>query len=58
TVDLTDLPQAGVGSAVELWGKHISVDEVAHCADTISYSMLTNIKRVQKNYLNADLKAE
>lgn len=57
TVELTDLPQAGVGSAVELWGKTISVDEVARYADTISYSMLTSVKRVQKNYLNANLKA-
>lgn len=51
-VELTNLPQAAVGSAVELWGRNISVDEVARYADTISYSMLTNIKRVHKSYLN------
>lgn len=49
-VDLTGLAGADVGDEVELWGKNLSVDEVARHADTISYSMLTNIKRVHKSY--------
>jgi alanine racemase len=39
-IDLAALPQAGVGSAVELWGRALSVDEVARCAGTIGYELL------------------
>ncbi|MDR3214206.1 MAG: alanine racemase [Azoarcus sp.] len=46
TVDLTDLPDAGIGSPVELWGKRISVNDVAQAAGTISYELLCNVKRV------------
>ncbi|MDR1227449.1 MAG: alanine racemase [Azoarcus sp.] len=46
TVDLTDLPDAGIGSAVELWGKQISVNGIAQSAGTISYELLCNVKRV------------
>ena len=49
-VDLTDLPHAGVGSAVELWGQSVSIDEVAACAGTISYQLLCNVKRVMREY--------
>jgi alanine racemase len=31
-----------VGDAVELWGKHINIDEIARAADTISYELLCN----------------
>ncbi len=50
-VDLTDIPQAGVGSTVELWGKAVSIDEVAACAGTISYELLCNVQRVEREYL-------
>ncbi len=40
TVDLTDLPRAGVGSPVELWGRQIAIDEVAAGADTIGYELM------------------
>ncbi len=50
-VDLTDIPQAGVGSTVELWGKTVSIDEVAACAGTISYELLCNVQRVEREYL-------
>lgn len=39
-VDLTDLPQAGVGSEVTLWGDGLSADEVALAAGTVSYELL------------------
>jgi alanine racemase len=48
TVDLTDLPSAGVGSAVELWGRQVGVDEVAACAGTIAYELLCNAKRAPR----------
>ncbi len=40
TVDLSDVPQAGVGSEVVLWGEGLPVDEVAAAAGTIGYEML------------------
>ena len=38
--DLSDIPQARVGSAVTLWGEGLSADEVAASAGTISYELL------------------
>lgn len=46
TVDLTDLPETGIGSTVELWGKQVSVKQVAQAAGTIAYELLCNVKRV------------
>ena len=39
-VDLSGLPQAGVGSAVTLWGEGLPVEEVAQAAGTVSYELL------------------
>jgi alanine racemase len=50
TVDLTDLPDAGMGSTVELWGKQVSVNTVAQQAGTIAYELLCNVKRVPLVY--------
>ncbi|GGO87298.1 alanine racemase [Marinobacterium nitratireducens] len=41
TIDITDIPGAGIGDRVELWGKQLPVSEVAvHCS-TIPYTLLT-----------------
>lgn len=37
--DLTDIPEAGVGSSVTLWGEGLPADEVATAAGTISYEL-------------------
>lgn len=50
TVDLTDLPHAGIGSRVELWGRQISVNRIAAAANTIAYELLCNVKRVRFEY--------
>jgi alanine racemase len=39
-VDITDIPDAGIGSAVELWGKQVPVDAVAQASGTIGYELL------------------
>ena len=44
-VDLSDLPDAGFGTEVTLWGRAangavLAVDEVAHAAGTVSYELL------------------
>ncbi len=38
--DLTDIPEADIGSSVELWGAQVPVDAVAQAANTISYELL------------------
>jgi len=43
TVDLTDLEKAEIGNPVELWGKHLSVNEVASAAGTIGYEILAGL---------------
>ena len=40
SVDLTDIPAAGLGSVVELWGEHVSLDDVATAAGTVNYELL------------------
>jgi alanine racemase len=40
TVDLTDVPEADVGSPVVLWGQGLPVDEVASAASTVGYELL------------------
>jgi alanine racemase len=37
--DLTDLPQAGMGSPVVLWGAGLPADDVAAAAGTVSYEL-------------------
>jgi alanine racemase len=43
TVDVTDLPQVQLGDEVVLWGKGLSLAEVAHCANTIGYELTTRM---------------
>ena len=40
TIDITDLKEAHVGSVVELWGKNISVNDVAGYCGTIGYELM------------------
>lgn len=49
-VDLTDVPQAGLGSRVELWGKAVLASEVATQAGTIPYQIFCNLRRVPRIY--------
>lgn len=50
-VDLNQAPGAVVGDRVELWGDQISVDDVAACAGTIGYELLTGVTaRVPRHY--------
>ncbi|KPP98200.1 alanine racemase [Marinobacter sp. HL-58] len=52
-VDLTNAPAASEGDTVELWGRHVSVDEVARHAGTIAYELLTGVTaRVPRLYGN------
>ena len=43
TVDLSDVPEATIGSPVVLWGDGLSVDDVAAAASTVGYQLLSAI---------------
>ena len=45
TVDLTDVPQAVVGSPVVLWGEGLPVDDVAAVGSTVGYQLLCAVSR-------------
>ncbi len=40
TIDLSNAPDAQIGSVVQLWGDKVPVDVVAHMSDTIGYELL------------------
>lgn len=48
TVDLTDLPQAGVGSTVELWGQNPRLDVLAPLCNVSAYQLPCAVKRVAR----------
>ncbi|HBX54721.1 MAG TPA: alanine racemase, partial [Pseudomonas sp.] len=50
TVDLSELPAAGLGSRVELWGKTLLASDVAAHAGTIPYQLFCNLRRVPLLY--------
>ena len=43
TVDLTDVPEATIGSPVVLWGEGLPVDDVAAAASTVGYQLLGGV---------------
>jgi alanine racemase len=43
--DITNIPQADIGSPVELWGTRVPVDAVAQAAETVGYELLCAIAR-------------
>ena len=52
-VDLTDIPNATIGSQVELWGNQVAANAVATSANTIAYELFCNIKRAHFQYFDA-----
>jgi len=40
TVDLTPVPNAGVGARVELWGTGLPIDDVAQACGTVGYELM------------------
>ena len=57
TIDVTDLPLAELGDEVILWGKGLSIDEIAKCAETISYELLTRMPaRTRRIYTEKDIR--
>ena len=53
TIDLTGHPDAQVGDTVELWGRNLSVNEIAACCQTIPYTLLSGLtRRVKRQYIS------
>lgn len=51
-IDVTDIPGVKAGDEVEIFGKHITVQQVAQWCDTIPYEILTGInQRVKRIYV-------
>ncbi|WP_263261905.1 alanine racemase [Pseudomonas sp. RIT-PI-S] len=49
-IDLTDVPEANLGSPVELWGQNVLASDVASLAQSIPYQLFCNLKRVPRHY--------
>lgn len=50
-IDLSEILTAKIGHLAECWGQHISVDEIAKSAETISYELLCHAGSVCDNHL-------
>ena len=54
TVDVTDLDKVTLGDQAEMWGKIVSINEIADRLGTISYELMTSVTpRVRKVYTKA-----
>ncbi|AFV84074.1 alanine racemase [Alteromonas mediterranea] len=45
TIDVTHIDNVSVGDEVELWGQNVPIQEVAACADTIDYELMTRVSQ-------------
>lgn len=54
TVDLSDHPQADMGSRVELWGAQVPVNALTASAGVSAYQVLCGLKRVPRHYRDGD----
>src|SRR5687768_15414098 len=43
SIDISDIPEATIGTPVTLWGEGLSADEVAGAAGTLSYELLCKV---------------
>jgi alanine racemase len=43
SIDISDLPEAYIGTPVTLWGEGLSADEVAAACGTLSYELLVKL---------------
>jgi alanine racemase len=57
TVDITDIPEANLGSHVELWGDQVPVSEIARRAGTIAYELFCNVKRTRFVYSGKSIRS-
>ncbi len=55
-IDLSALPTVHIGDTVTLWGGELPATEVANYANTVSYELFCNLKRVPFRYIDEDRK--
>jgi alanine racemase len=53
-LDITHIPEAKVGDAVEIFGEHISANEIAKKINTIPYEILTSVSERVKRVFYVD----
>lgn len=52
TFDVTDIEGIALNDEVELWGKQLSINEIAQCVGTIGYELMTRLSsRVPRHYV-------
>ncbi len=51
TIDITDMPDADIGTVVEMWGNYLPVDRVAESAGTIGYELLCALAPRVKRFI-------
>lgn len=58
TIDISGFEGVGVGAPVELWGRHVPIDDVAAAAGTIGYELMcalaTRVPVVQEDHADPD----
>ena len=55
TVDLTDHPDADIGTPVTFWGRQLPIELIAAQCHTIPYELVTNLTpRIPRVYVDAD----
>lgn len=53
TVDLRNIPEVRIGDRATLWGENLPAEEIAACANTIAYQLVTGItERVPRLHIN------
>lgn len=50
TIDISAIEACAIGDQVELWGKHILIDEIAASANTIAYELMCRATARAKDY--------
>lgn len=51
-LDVTDIPSVKAGDTVEVFGDHVSIQQVATWSNTITYEIMTGIsQRVKRVYI-------
>ena len=52
--DITDIPQCGVGTEAEVFGRGIAIEELAEAAGTINYELVCAVsRRVERVYIDS-----
>ena len=52
SISISDNSNVNIGDKVELWGEHVSIEEISEMANTIPYTLLCGLtNRVPRKYI-------